>query len=430
MAGCGETYLSALGVFLKALPIQVGALAALPSLVSSFCQLAGVWLLEWLHRRREILVVSALIQAILWVLIGLLGIVLGPGVQSVNVLMALVCVYFSLTGINGPVWNSLIGDIVPAEARGRYFGRRGKFAGLATLLSLILAGQILHLFERCADAAYGFLVICVCAFLARLMCVYWLSRHEDPPFKIARADYFSFFQFLRRMPHSNFARFVLFVGLTNFAINFAGPYFSLYMLRELRLSYFEYTSLVAAAVITQFLTLQHWGNIADRFGNKKILNVSSYGIALNGFLWLFSADVWYLLLVQLYSGFVWAGFNLAVGNFLFDAVTPPKRARCVAYQAIISGLFIFGGSLLGGYVAAHPPAFVGRAVLPLIEDSPYLYVFFVSGVLRLLAALLFLPRFSEVRDVEAIGHHDLIFRIVHLRPVSGATFSPLSIEKE
>ena len=73
-------------------------------------------------------------------------------------------------------------------------------------------------------------------------------------------------------------------------------------------------------------------------------------------LWLFSADFYYLVIVQALTGLVWAGFNLSAANFLFDAVSPPKRARCVAYQALVNATFVFAGSLLGGIVAGHLPA--------------------------------------------------------------------------
>jgi hypothetical protein len=35
----------------------------------------------------------------------------------------------------------------------------------------------------------------------------------------------------------------------------------------------------------------------------------------------------------------------------------------------------------------------------------------------------FLRRFREVRPVEPIRHRDLIFRVSHIRPIAGATFS-------
>ena len=50
-------------------------------------------------------------------------------------------------------------------------------------------------------------------------------------------------------------------------------------------------------------------------------------------------------------------------------------------------------------------------------------IFFISGVIRFVATGIFLPKFKEVRPVEPIRHRELIFRVSHIRPIAGATFS-------
>ena len=41
----------------------------------------------------------------------------------------------------------------------------------------------------------------------------------------------------------------------------------------------------------------------------------------------------------------------------------------------------------------------------------------------MIAAGVFLQKFKEVRPVEPIRNRDFIFRISHIRPIAGATFS-------
>ncbi len=50
-------------------------------------------------------------------------------------------------------------------------------------------------------------------------------------------------------------------------------------------------------------------------------------------------------------------------------------------------------------------------------------IFLMSGIMRMIAAGVFLKKFKEVRQVEPIRHRDFIFRISHIRPIAGATFS-------
>lgn len=175
------------------------------------------------------------------------------------------------------------------------------------------------------------------------------------------------------------------------------------MLRDLEMSYMEFTAIVAVSTITQFLAFRHWGVLSDRFGNKKILSVCGWGVATVPILWLAKPYTVYLILIQTFGGFVWAGFNLAVTNFLFDAVSPSKRALCVAYQGLVNGVCVLIGSVAGAYTAILlPQAYrLGPWIWKPASVLPVLFL--LSGILRIIAAGLLLRKFKEVRPVEPVG---------------------------
>lgn len=423
MMGSGEAYLGPFGIFLRASTLQVGLLASLPQFFGAVMQWAGAVNMDRIQSRRRIIVTGASIQALTLLPMALIPFFLGTGTVPVLFLLGLILVYHGANGTVVPVWNSLIGDLVPPGIRGRFFGQRNRLTGMSTFTSLLAAGVLLYVFEKAFITAWGFLVIFSIAFLARLNSARWLSGYEDPEFRITPDQVFSFRQFLKRSPRSNFAKFVFFMGAVNLCVAFSGPYFALYMLRDLQFTYIEFTVVVAVSNITQFLTFRYWGGLSDRFGNKKILNVCAWGVALLPILWLVSTHILYLSVIQIYGGVVWSGFILAASNFLFDAVSPPKRARCVAYQGLVNGVSVFIGSVAGGYAAGHLPH--SLALGPWTWSPPFMLpvIFLISGILRLIAAGIFLRKFKEVRPVEPIRHRDLIFRVSHIRPLAGATFS-------
>jgi len=423
MMGCGETYLGPFGIFLRATTLQIGLLATLPQLFGALMQWVAALKMDRFQSRRKIILAGAAIQAMTLVPMALLPFLFGIGSIPVLYLLVLTVVYQGANGSTVPIWNSLIGDLVPSNIRGRFFGYRNRLMGMSSFISLILAGVILDLFDRADKAAVGFLIIFSMAFLARLNSLRWLSKYEDPEFFIAPDQAFTFRQFLRRSPYSNFAKFVFFIGAVNFGVSFSAPYFALYMLRDLHFSYLEFTIVSGVAIITQFLTFRYWGDLSDRFGNKKILNVCGWGVAVVPMLWLVSPHILYLVIIQIAGGFVWSGFSLASANFIFDAVTPPKRARCVAYQGLVNGFFLFLGAVAGGYTAAHLPQGYSLGVWVWTPAFILPVIFLISGIIRLITMAIFLPRFNEVRPVEAIRHRELIFRISHIRPIAGVNFS-------
>jgi len=423
MMGAGETYIGPFGIFLHATTLQVGLLATLPQLFGAIMQLAGARAMLRFRSRRAVILIGAMVQASLWIPMASLPFLFGSGTVPVFILVGLVMLYHGANGTVVPVWNSLIGDLVSSQIRGSFFGNRNRLTGMSTFMALILAGVTLHIFKMENMAEVGYLVIFAAAFLARLNSVRWLARYEDPELRILPQESFTFRQFLRRSPHSNFAKFVFFVGAINLGVAFSAPYFALYMLRDLKFSYVEFTAVTAVSTAAQFLAFRHWGELSDLFGNKKILNICGWGVAIVPILWLISPYIGYLVLIQIYGGFVWAGFNLASTNFIFDAVTPPKRALCVAYQGLVNGMCVFTGSVIGGYVATQLPEFYSLGLWTWKPISSLPMIFFLSGLIRLIASGLLLHRFKEVRPVVPIRDRELIFRVSHLKPIAGATFS-------
>ena len=420
MAGCAENYFGAFGIFLRATTLQVGLIASLPQLFGAVMQWVGAVRTDRFRSRRNIVIAGGVAQAATLVPMALLPFLFGKGDLPVLFLILLALAYYGGNGVTVPVWNSLIGDLVPPSIRGRFFGHRNRLTGMATFCSFLLAGLALQGFDQAGFAASGFCLCFVVAFLARTNSVRWLTRHEDPHLKILPDHVFTFRQFLRRSRHSNFGRFVFFVGAINFGVAFSAPYFALYMLRDLGFSYVEYTLVTATAIITQFLTFRFWGGLSDRFGNKKILNVCGWGVAVLPIFWVFPPWIPYLLMVQTFGGFVWSGFSLAAANFLFDAVTPPKRARCVAYQGLVNGFCMFFGSLAGGFAAVHLPRSFSLGPWTWTPAFILPVVFLISGLIRVAAASVLLRKFKEVRPVEPIRHGEFLLRVSHLKPIRGA----------
>ena len=57
------------------------------------------------------------------------------------VLILLVGLHYTFSGISYPAWFSWMGSLVPKENRGKYFSKRNRIIGLAGMISMI-AGAI------------------------------------------------------------------------------------------------------------------------------------------------------------------------------------------------------------------------------------------------------------------------------------------------
>ena len=411
MAGFGDTYISPFAIFLKAGNHAIAFLSTMPSLVGAFSQMIGASLTDRLGRRRDLIVPCSVIQALMYVPM----IVLPFFFRSWAVPSVILCAALSIVFGHGatPAWVSMMGDVAPENRRGDYFGRRGRMVILMVFVATLMAGLVLSVCQGKDHIWAGFSCLFAVACVARLISARLLALHYDPPYKPSPEAYFSLWDFLRQLPRSNFAKFTLYVALMMGAVNLAGPFFNVYMLRDLHWSYAQFTVNTAVFLGTQFFLIRWWGRMGDRHGNRVVLVATSFLQPVLPLMWTLTTNYYFLLLVQVISGATWAGFSIAVQNFTYDAVSPPKRARVSAYVTVINGIFtIIGGTILGAFLANHLPSSYSLGPYRADFVSPLPGVFAVSSLARVLVAVIFLPRFREVKtSAERIHPVALLLRL-------------------
>jgi len=408
MVGLTTDYITPYALFLKATSRQIGFLSAAPNLVSSLFQLSSADLVERLKSRKKIIILFVFFHFLM-----LAPVILIPYLFKTQPVIYLIIFITLFTGFNSfaaPAWSSLMSEYIPYKMRGKYFGWRNKILGMVTITFTFIAGFILYYFRN--NILKGFQIVFVLAMLARFISWYFLTKMYEPPLRISKESYFSLLDFIKRLKESNFARFVIFVSSLVFSVNIAAPFFSVFMLRDLKFNYLTYTILVSSVTITSIFTIDRWGRTADRIGNLRVLRFSSLFIASLPFWWIINQNPVYLLFIQIVSGFAWAGFNLCATNFIYDAVTPAKRTRCIAYFNVFSGTALCLGALSGGYLVNILPALFGYKILSL---------FLVASILRFSVVFFFSGKIKEVRPAEKINSRDLFYSVIGLKPILGVT---------
>ena len=381
---------------------------ALPHLLGSLCLLLASRAVELAGSRLGFIVRTALLQATLLIPVALLAFLPVPG--RIATLILLVTAFRMLGHLIGAAWGSLMSDYLPPEKRGIYFGFRSRVVGIAQIAGMGAAGVILTLTKQ-TKPAFGFFLIFLAAAAARFISTAYLARMTDLPFKPVPGSDFTFLMFLRRFKESNFVKFVFYVAGITFATHIAAPYFSVFLIRDLNFGYLPYMAIHLAAVVAGLIAVPAWGRHADLVGNARVLKTTGLLVPVIPLLWLVSRNPIYLTGVELFSGLVWGGFNLCATNFVYDAVTPPKRVRCLGYFNLINGVALFLAASLGGFLADRIPSLLGYRLLTL---------FALSGVLRFLVNLLLARHFQEVRESSRrVSSAQLFFSVVGIRPLLG-----------
>ncbi len=394
MFGLAEYFILPFAIHFGAGTVETGLVSGMGQLGVAAAQLAGAWLVARLRRRKALALATTTVHALSW-----LAVLAGAALTGDPLVIVIgYAAGLFATSLAGPGWLSWMNDLVPESMRGAFWGKRNAVAGLAQFAAIGAAGLGFRWAEPRGLTFEAFALYFSLATVFRLAGVYAISRQHEPPMPEGlERGRTGLGEFFRSLPKGKLGRFVAYGALTTFAVNLLPPVLSVHLLKSVGLSYGEYTAVMMASMVLSFVAMSYWGPLTDRFGNYRILVLCGGALPVMGFGWALARTVPAMLALQVFSGFVWAGFNLATTNFIFDSVHRSRVAPSMAGWNAINNLAAFAGSLSGGAVAA----LAGKLDLPFLLPGNYALVFALSGLIRLVVFVAFIGRFREVREVEA-----------------------------
>lgn len=404
MSALTESYMIPYALVLGASAFQAGLLSSVRNFILSLVQLKSAEAASWFHSRKRLIWWTALVQGILWIPLAVVGPLFGP--WAVPALIALYTLGTASAALGAPAWGSIVSEYLVPQERGHFFGRRSRVAGGWITVTGLAAGILLQ--WSAAAPLKGFGLLCAGAALSRMVSCYWLSRLKEGAWQEPAAAQFSFWQFIRQVRTSNFAQFSLCMGLFSFGTHLAAPYMAVYMLQELHFGYFTYAVVVLTGSTAAFLSATRWGAVGDHFGNMVVTRCTMLAISILPLLWPLSQGPLWLFLMFLIGGGLWGGLDLAMVNFVYDASSPGKRTRCLAYFNVINGCGVSLGAMAGGLLIGW---------LPPLHSSSIVSVFYCSAVLRLIAAAVFIRTVQEVRPVRQVGLREVVYDLVGQRVI-------------
>lgn len=412
--GFGLSYLAPFALALSATSEQMGILYAITNLLPSLIQIKIASLIKRFSRKKIVLV-SALVRILLWIPIIFTGILFYFGApHMVWVLISLIAFRYIFIAISNPAWFSWMGSLVPQDQRGEYFSKRNRIIGFFSIITMISGALILDWAKKTGAkqgnilgfTILGFGILFTLAMSFKIWSWTLLKKQYSPKLKVREKDYFTFWQFLKKSPSTPFGKFSLFRTGLSLSVAIATPFWVVYMLRSLNFSYLWYMAITSSKIVFQLLFLPLLGKFSDRFGNIKLTKVCSWLIVSTPFFWLVSPFIKNILLMKIYlllvpaivGGFGWAGYNLAVNNYVYDAVMSSKRSLGVAYINLMVGVGIFAGASFGAFLAWFNVSFM----------NPLLFIFLVSMIVRFIVVAIGNKFLSEVRNVKRFSSGYLI----------------------
>ncbi len=412
------------GVFLVDFSLKLGASNALIGLIASFpfiCQAfqaPSVYAVYRLGRRKAICVLSSTLARSVWLLVGLLP--LFPDELSLKLLVILIFINSSLSSISSCSWNSWMKDVVPEERLGRFFSTRMSVStAISTSLSLLAAFYVELFSKRFPDKSiFAYSSLFLLGGLIGLSGIGIMRKIPEPPMEPVRVRGPELIKdLIEPLKDKNFRNLILFLSVWGFSINLSAPFFTVYMIKRLELGISFIVALTVINQVANAISVNIWGKLSDRFGNRSVLSVCSMLFLICVIAWTFttlperhSFTIPILIVVHVLMGISSAGISLTSGNISLKLAPRKKGISYLATKNIVSSFLSGISPILGGVVA---DMFMGKGidvnivltnqpkvlVLSIISMKNWDLLFLISFVLGIFS-LNFLSRVAERGVVE------------------------------
>ncbi len=385
---------------------HIGILGALPTAMLFMQFVAGIAVTHVRHRRWLWLIVGITHRLVM--LPAALGPMIWPDMPPgfwIWTLLGLTAVNYALSDFCHPLWMSWMGDYLPRQGLGRFWGRRhlwmhwtAAFAlGLAALFTAYHPGGI-----KPAFAMMG-VIAAICG-VADLLFFLWVDEPPVQPAPSPRLRDILVAPFQQR----EFRAFIGFMCFWHFAAMTGAPFISLFLLEYVGMDLFHVMLLWSCSWIGGALTAGRMGWIADRFGHRPLLVLSiTFKSALMLALIMVPTNpqitFWLLIPVFMLDALLNAGIAIAQHGFLLSYSPVGNRTMYIAAGTAVAGMVGGVTSIVSGAalrsLAGWDFSFLAVGV------SHFHVLFSVSVVLRLIATVLVLsveePEAATTREVVA-----------------------------
>ena len=360
----GGAFLIAFAIKLGASNLVIGLLAAIGPL-SQLLQLPSIFLVEKIRNRRLITVIAAGLSRLCWLVIALSPFIF-PAKIAIAVLLILLIAVSVFGAVSGCSWNSWMRDLIPENIMGSFFSRRMRIAtGVGIALSIIAAVYLDFWKKQFANQELmGYSILFIVGLAAGLTGLFFLAKTPEVRMPQGQEKLKIFRLLSQPFRDENFRKLIAFMCSWNFAVNLAGPFFMVYMLKRLGLSMSFIIGLSIVSQVFNFLFLKIWGKYTDRFSNKSVLAISGPLFIFSIFAWTFTTmpekyvlTIPLLIIIHVVMGLSSAGVSLASGNISLKLAPKGQATAYLAANTISNSIAAGIAPILGGKFADF---FAGR----------------------------------------------------------------------
>ena len=365
-------------VALRASNAQIGLLSTATQVFTALAPVPAAALAERTGAYKASVVVPNLIARA-----GFLALIALPflqiGQNAIGIAIAIFGLRAFLASWSTAPWTAFVGKLVPLNIRANYFAARNFIGGIASIVGVLLSGQII----TALGYPVGFQVAFALSMIVGLGATFSFARIPMKEERLESGGWRKRINLQSLIPNlssfslkTNYGRFLICSCALAFAVNIGGPFIGVFQVKQLGF---------AAATIGVLASLEQGVNIVmqrvygsaliPRFGDFRVMRFLRFLTCLIPLAWALGIvnNPVTAIPVAILAGSIWSGHELANFNCLLAITPEDNRASAIATYTFAVSMFTALGPALGGV---------------LTDIIGYQPLFAISAVLRVAAAVL------------------------------------------
>ncbi|UJG41831.1 MAG: MFS transporter [Candidatus Heimdallarchaeum aukensis] len=270
---------------------------------------------------------------------------------SIIIIVALVNLFGSL-GVSS--WGALQNELFPPKVRAKLSSKVFWYNAFGSMIATFFTGIVLTLVFGDIDYQKYILIPVVLGIALSAIGILPFIGIEEPLNRIKKEDQpvsrklkESFSLSYQNKP---FRKFVFFSMIYSFFWSFAWPLFPIKQVTILEASALEIAILNILFSVTTLLFINVGAKISDSVGRTKMIFFSRIMMATFPLLYIFASSVWQLYIIHfVVASLVTLGMP-SVQAYLLDIAPEREGGIYFGIYNMITGLFLFFGSLFSGYL--------------------------------------------------------------------------------
>lgn len=365
-----------------------GMIAVVPAITGIF-QVFSPLIFERIKKRKNTIFMIALFLRVFMSSVFFIPILLMHFGIALQAFIIMYTIAYTLNALLGPAIASWMVDLTPIEIRGKYLAKRERAALVITAFMTIILGKVLDISKLSGSPLIGFMIVGIVLALLGILNIYALKNICEVSEKNQVNNYRLKEVLTRPIKDIGFRKIIFLFIIWSFALQIGGPYVSVYLVTNLKLSYTYIMALSVISTLVRVIFSSHWGRIADQKSWFLSTKLSILLLAFVHILWGFVTKGNYVILVPLLhilGGFSWGGIGISLFNIQFLYAKREGRTMYLGLNAAIGGLFSFIAVWLGGRIIEHFEGMVFK--FGIFEFGNIQLVFLISGLLLTLCPLI------------------------------------------